>query len=83
MQEGQTWSLLQNASDNVDGWASSSSMIADFHKLKVGSQLRRDEALARALEDADDQEQLMILRSLQERKSILMHTPYITCYDIA
>lgn len=65
-QEGQTWSLLQNASDNVDGWASSSSMIADFHKLKVGSQLRRDEALARALEDADDQEQLMILRSLQE-----------------
>lgn len=68
---GQIWSQvqMQNASDNLDafdGWASSSSMFTDFNKLKVGQQLKRDEALARALQDADDQEQLMIMRSIQE-----------------
>eukprot|EP00250_Pteridium_aquilinum_P014390 c21957_g1_i2 orf=75-722(+) len=66
---GQNWSHLQNASDNFDafdGWASSSSMFTDFHKVKQSIQLKRDEALARALEDAEDQEQLMILMSLQE-----------------
>ncbi|KAI5059275.1 hypothetical protein GOP47_0025594 [Adiantum capillus-veneris] len=63
-------SQLQDVSlsrDAFGGWASSSSMFTAFQKLKVGLQLKRDEALARALEDSDDQEQLMIMLSLQER----------------
>ncbi|KAH7420579.1 hypothetical protein KP509_13G013000 [Ceratopteris richardii] len=41
-------------------------MFTNFQRLKIGMQLKRDEALARALQDSDDQEQLMIMLSLQE-----------------
>ena len=62
------WSHFQSSSDHFqsfDGRGSSSSYIfTDFHDLKSSLQMRRDEALARALQDADDQEQFMIM--LQE-----------------
>ena len=62
------WSHFQCSSDHFqsfDGRGSSSSYIlADFHDFKSSLQMRRDEVLARALQDADDQEQFMIM--LQE-----------------
>lgn len=68
-ERGQIWSQLQISSNHFeafDGWASSSSVFADHDILKSGLQLKRDEAYARALQDADNQEQFMIMLSLQE-----------------
>jgi hypothetical protein len=42
-------------------------MFTDLQDLKSSLQMRRDEMLARALQDAEDQEQFMIM--LQECKA--------------
>lgn len=58
--------LTCTTSDNEEsvGSASSSSAFAGGFDLNSESQLKRDEALARALQDADDQEQLVKMLSV-------------------